>query len=522
MKRGRFTLIFGLIMVLSSFLVLGCADEDADGYGLDGAADCASPGVDCNDNNYAVYPGATETINGIDDDCNGLVDDGVVLSCTDSDNDGYNASASDPVFCPAGDCCSAPADVDCDDSSFLVNPSIAEICGDSKDNDCQASTSDTCPAGEQAGGSSGGSCEVLDAYWSDCDGNAITSANEGDSVYLVVSTGNCDEGSEVDYVIEESGNEIETVTEEFFANIESNINAWASGWIAGWLSSSSGNPQYSFTAKVRTPDEGTFDMAAEDELAVSQCPSDDPECGEECSLGTDTGFVSIGGRSSRGGSTTTEPGQVCAPMWDCTNAVWGECDTATGKQSRDTSLCVYVGRGDVICEEESRATIQSEKICASAQLQQTSSDYSSRPTGRRETLPEPECGNAVCEAGEDEVCPEDCPGAVPAGSLWWLWLLVILLLAGLAVGGFLYYRKLSAKPSAASGKSAFDSENDLKAVSGYIKTSRSKSVSDAQIRSLLMKSGWSGAQVDYAFKSVDKPSDAKNGSKASKPAEAKK
>ncbi|MFH0798435.1 MAG: hypothetical protein V1906_03425, partial [Candidatus Woesearchaeota archaeon] len=225
-----------------------------------------------------------------------------------------------------------------------------------------------------------------------------------------------------------------------------------------------------------------------------------------------SGFVSIGGRSSRTG-IETGPGQTCAPMWDCTNAVWSECNPVTGKQTRDVGLCVYTGRGDVLCEEESRVAIQAEKICSSSQMQQTAPDYGARSTGRRETVPEPECGDGTCDENEDsDTCPEDCPSE-EEGSSWWLWLLIILLLAGLGVGAFLYYRKINAKPNAALGKSPFDSEKDLAAVTGYIKASRSKSVPDAQIKELLKKSGWSDAQVGYAFKSFDKP--------AAKPADAK-
>src|SRR5207249_1620848 len=44
-------------------------DEDADGY--DGSA-CG--GSDCDDSNALVHPGATETCNGVDDDCDGSVD----------------------------------------------------------------------------------------------------------------------------------------------------------------------------------------------------------------------------------------------------------------------------------------------------------------------------------------------------------------------------------------------------------------------------------------------------------------
>jgi len=48
----------------------GCTDSDGDGYGLG----CAL-GKDCNDHDPAMHPGAVETCNFRDDDCNGLVDD---------------------------------------------------------------------------------------------------------------------------------------------------------------------------------------------------------------------------------------------------------------------------------------------------------------------------------------------------------------------------------------------------------------------------------------------------------------
>ncbi len=44
-----------------------CADADADGY--------SRAGGDYNDNSKAVHPGAVETRNGVDDDCNDIVDD---------------------------------------------------------------------------------------------------------------------------------------------------------------------------------------------------------------------------------------------------------------------------------------------------------------------------------------------------------------------------------------------------------------------------------------------------------------
>jgi hypothetical protein len=59
-------------------------DADGDGFGAGtGTSLCSNPGMgyatnntDCNDADAAVYPGATEVENGIDDNCNGIIDDG--------------------------------------------------------------------------------------------------------------------------------------------------------------------------------------------------------------------------------------------------------------------------------------------------------------------------------------------------------------------------------------------------------------------------------------------------------------
>ena len=97
-------------------------DGDGDGYGDPNSVvvACSLPAgtttnsEDCNDANAAIKPGALELCDGIDDDCDGLIDD----DCqTDNDGDGYSSL------------------VDCDDDDSSVNPGVPEVC-DGIDNDC--------------------------------------------------------------------------------------------------------------------------------------------------------------------------------------------------------------------------------------------------------------------------------------------------------------------------------------------------------------------------------------------------
>ena len=50
-----------------------CVDQDGDGFGQGTA--CA--GLDCNDADPAIFPGAAERCNGVDDNCNAQLDEGL-------------------------------------------------------------------------------------------------------------------------------------------------------------------------------------------------------------------------------------------------------------------------------------------------------------------------------------------------------------------------------------------------------------------------------------------------------------
>jgi len=102
-------------------------DGDGDGFGTaEQWAACQRPagfvdtGGDCDDLNAAVHPGTSDTCNGIDDDCDGAIDDGpsAAASCDDG-----NVCTIDA--CGAGACVHAAAVVPqatCAPDAAVVNP----------------------------------------------------------------------------------------------------------------------------------------------------------------------------------------------------------------------------------------------------------------------------------------------------------------------------------------------------------------------------------------------------------------
>ena len=120
-------------------------DSDGDGFGDDSSTvtQCSQPtavyalaGGDCDVSDSGIYPGAAESCDGVDEDCDGTVDNGVTTDFyPDLDGDGFgDAGALATAACAAAS--GEVADnTDCDDSSALVFPGATELC-DGVQNDC--------------------------------------------------------------------------------------------------------------------------------------------------------------------------------------------------------------------------------------------------------------------------------------------------------------------------------------------------------------------------------------------------
>ena len=161
---ATFTPSTGILAVTASSVQAWYADTDGDGYGNPSVKQIATTQpsgyvfnqTDCNDANAAIYPGATEVCNGLDDNCDGQIDEGAGTTFyADADGDGYGNPMASVQACsqPTG---YVTDHTDCNDGSAAVYPGATEICN-GLDDDCDGQTDEG----------------VTQLYYADADGDGF-------------------------------------------------------------------------------------------------------------------------------------------------------------------------------------------------------------------------------------------------------------------------------------------------------------------------------------------------------------
>ncbi|MEE9525609.1 MAG: MopE-related protein [Candidatus Woesearchaeota archaeon] len=175
-------------------------DSDNDGYDIQ----CDS---DCNDSDASINPGATEICNGLDENCNAFIDEGLPIACTNNVQCGNNNCISgtyyiytcnNPGTCPSycsnttsitdndGDNYDTECDNDCNDADNTTYPGATEVC-DGQDNDCdnlidEGLTCPPCAAGTTlcTDGSCSSNCSSTDGADQGCIGSANGTCDPGE------------------------------------------------------------------------------------------------------------------------------------------------------------------------------------------------------------------------------------------------------------------------------------------------------------------------------------------------------
>jgi len=147
-------------LIEGGFTAFHCVDNDGDGY------DSCN---ECNDDNSNIHWDADEICDGVDNDCDGEIDEG--LFYPDVDQDGYGDASAPGQSCPVPEN-SVVDNTDCNDSNLSINPGKEEICGNFIDDNCDGQIEE--------------GCETISSFDIDSPG-AITISPDGEDLYVANS-----------------------------------------------------------------------------------------------------------------------------------------------------------------------------------------------------------------------------------------------------------------------------------------------------------------------------------------------
>jgi hypothetical protein len=164
----------------------GSGDDGPSGDGVDVDGDGYGSRIDCNDGNADIHPGADERCNGLDDDCDGEIDEEIAVTPAwypDEDRDGWGGIVEPSQECPQPVGLVATTG-DCDDYDPGTHPEADERC-DGRDQDCDGVVDEEPVDGTQ--------------LWTDADGDgwgepgSVRQACEP-PLHAATRGGDCDDG----------------------------------------------------------------------------------------------------------------------------------------------------------------------------------------------------------------------------------------------------------------------------------------------------------------------------------------
>ncbi len=177
-------------------------DREGDGHSLPTNA-CLPPlgfvqnNADCDDSSRTINTFATEICDALDNDCDGDVDEDVMVrKCLDADHDGFGAA--DEV-CVDG--CPQVGYVDnvrdCDDHNNTINPNGSEVC-DGRDNDCDGLT-DAADMSVDPKDVQTGYMDFDADRWGDVNEPVIWCSNDAFPENIAWDSGDCNNGDSTIY-----------------------------------------------------------------------------------------------------------------------------------------------------------------------------------------------------------------------------------------------------------------------------------------------------------------------------------
>jgi len=288
-------MVFNRLSILVLALV-ACDPEDTKDPIIDNDLDGAAADVDCDDDNAAVYPGAEEICDGVDNNCDEEIDNDPTngsVFYADADGDSYG-SVLEITACAQPDGY-VTDNTDCNDGSADVYPNAAELC-DGLDNNCNGTIDDN--AGD------------FSTYYADLDGDGY--GNPKTSVEACAAPSN--------YVLDN------TDCDDSSADLTPDTR-----WYQDQDQDGFGQPQY-FVAGCDQPSGYVDNNNDCDDTSNSTFPGAAAESAKECMSDSDgDGFGDL------------YPDTGVTPGTDCDDEDGG---TYPGNTTESKTACMYDGDGD--------------------------------------------------------------------------------------------------------------------------------------------------------------------------------